>query len=204
MCRSLFISLNIGKVLIPLTGGGVNYIRWGRCTCPDSDGTELLYTGQAGGSLYTSTGGGANYLCLPNQPENDSIPIIPGAQPERSKIYGAEYETASGAALTDLDDQDVPCAVCYTTKRSDKIMIPGRVTCIDSSWTREYYGYLMTARDEFPQKTYECVDVDAEGLPDSGADQSSALFYFTEVSCGSLSCPPYVDGDEMPCVVCTK
>ena len=30
--------------------GGVTYVRWGRTTCPDTEGTELVYTGRAGGS----------------------------------------------------------------------------------------------------------------------------------------------------------
>ena len=30
----------------------------------------LIITGQAGGSHYTSKGGGSEYLCLPNDPDN--------------------------------------------------------------------------------------------------------------------------------------
>ncbi len=49
--------------------GGVVYTRWGRTTCPDTQGTELLYEGIAGGSAHNHKGGGANYLCLPEEPE---------------------------------------------------------------------------------------------------------------------------------------
>jgi hypothetical protein len=30
----------------------------------------LLVLGQAGGNYYTNKGGGSNYLCLPNDPDN--------------------------------------------------------------------------------------------------------------------------------------
>ena len=30
----------------------------------------LIIEGQAGGNLYTNKGGGSNYLCLPNDPDN--------------------------------------------------------------------------------------------------------------------------------------
>ena len=31
--------------------GGVTYVRWGRSTCPNITGTELVYRGRAAGSL---------------------------------------------------------------------------------------------------------------------------------------------------------
>ena len=48
--------------------GGAVYIRWGRKACPG--GVHLVYSGQAGGNHYTNKGGGSNYLCLPNDPDN--------------------------------------------------------------------------------------------------------------------------------------
>ncbi len=84
-------------------------------------------------------------------------------------------------------------------------MIPAKVNC-PSSWTREYYGYLMTERFDLNRNSFECVDVDAEILAGSvmgGGD--GAFFYFTESRCASgNNCPPYVEGRELPCVVCTK
>ena len=32
--------------------GGVTYVRWGRTTCPDTEGTEAVYTGRAAGTHY--------------------------------------------------------------------------------------------------------------------------------------------------------
>ncbi len=72
------------------------------------------------------------------------------------------------------------------------------------SWTREYYGYLMTERHINNRNSFECVDVDAESVPGSAADSNGALFYFTEATCNGIDCPPYTLGHELACVVCTK
>ena len=48
---------------------GVTYTRWGKTTCPSVPGTELVYAGRAGGSWVRAQGGGANYLCMPEDPE---------------------------------------------------------------------------------------------------------------------------------------
>ena len=66
--------------------GGVAYVRWGRTTCPNITGTELVYRGRAAGSLWSSSGGGANYQCVTEEPENFNF--SPGTV-EASFIYGA-------------------------------------------------------------------------------------------------------------------
>ena len=185
--------------------GGVQFIRWGSSTCPDTEGTQLLYSGQAGGSLFSDQGGGSNYLCLPNEPQLDILPVT-AADTIRSTLYGAEYRDTS-PILGSLLNLDVVCAACYSPQRAVKVMIPARVNCTDPSWTREYFGYLMSSSPAFGDQfrtVFECVDVGTESIPDSGANTNGALFYFVEARCGSLQCPPYVEGSEIPCVVCTK
>ncbi|CAI8027475.1 Short-chain collagen C4 (Fragment), partial [Geodia barretti] len=49
----------------PLAMGGAVYVRWGRTVCPSGQGTELVYSGRAGGSHRGNSGGGANHLCMP-------------------------------------------------------------------------------------------------------------------------------------------
>ena len=140
------------------TTGGVVYTRWGRTTCPNTTGTQLLYAGKAPGSYYNEKGGGANYLCLPEQPQYSFFTA--GTQSGRAYLYGAEYQTINNAnsPLHSLHDHNVPCAVCYTSTRETLLMIPARLTC-PSSWTREYYGYLMAERYDHHRKTFECVDL---------------------------------------------
>ena len=182
--------------------GGVNYIRWGKTTCPDTEGTQLLYSGVAGGPFYNQKGGGTDYLCLPDQPE--FLRVTAGHQYARSRVYGAEYQPhSSPPAFGNLLNYNVPCVACSTSARGQKIMIPGKVNC-PSSWTREYYGYLMSEFYNYYRRSYVCVDVNAEAIPGSGSDINGALFYFTEVYCTGIKCPPYVGGNELSCVVCTK
>ena len=84
-------------------------------------------------------------------------------------------------------------------------MIPARLTC-PSSWTREYYGYLMANvnHNGYIRSMYECVDHSPESLPGSMANTDGALLYHTEVKCNGISCPPYDTQKEITCVVCTK
>ena len=69
--------------------GGTVYVRWGHNQCPST--AQLVYSGRAGGSPYSHTGGGSNAQCLPLNP-NFFTPISTGTQ-YRSYIYGAEYYT---------------------------------------------------------------------------------------------------------------
>ena len=183
------------------------YTRWGKTTCSNTSGAELLYAGRVAGSWYTETGGGANYLCLPEQPENSTYTA--GSQGGRALLYGAEYETGltepdEFGPLSSVNDHNVPCAVCYTSTRETVLMIPARLTC-PSSWTREYYGYLMASRNNWSRTMFECVDISPESVPDSTANTHGTVFYHTEVRCGyGIPCPPYDAVKEVVCAVCTK
>ena len=182
------------------------YTRWGRTTCPNTTGTQLLYAGRAAGSFYNQKGGGANYLCLPEQPEYSTYTA--GTQDGRAYLYGAEYKTGSPYSvdigpLHSVAQHNVPCAVCYAPTRGTVVMIPARLSC-PASWTREYYGYLMAERHNFQRSMFECVDQSPESVPNSTAVTNGALFYHTEVKCNGIFCPPYDTQKEVTCVVCTK
>ena len=179
--------------------GGAIYTRWGRTTCPDTAGTQLVYEGLAGGTDFNQYGGGANYLCLPNDPEY----LKNGLPGTSSTLHGAEYE--SPISSSSLNNHNVPCAVCYNSKRSSKLMIPAKITC-PSSWTQEYIGYLMAEYERSKNNVvYECIDKDAEAVPGSVADTNGALFYHVVAQCNTgLPCPPYVTTKTITCTVCTK
>ena len=181
---------------------GLTYVRWGRTTCPDTEGTELVCTGRAARSHYTHQGGGANYQCVTEEPEN--FDFGPGTM-DHSYIYGAEYEMFGNvpSANLQLHEHDVPCVVCYVATRETVLMIPGRYTC-PQSWTREYYGWLMAEHFNHHRSTFECVDASAETIIGGHASQIGALFYHVEPRCGSLPCPPYDQQKEMTCAVCTR
>ena len=186
-----------------LSSGGVTYVRWGRTTCPNTTGTELVYTGRATGSLWSHTGGGSNYQCIVEDPENFDF----GAGTvEASYIYGVEYQMFGNIPSSNLPlfDHDVPCSVCYVAERETVLMIPGKYTC-PQNWVREYYGYLMAERSVHKgRSTFECVDVAPETITGGHANHDGALFYHVEPRCGSLPCPPYEEEKEMTCAVCTR
>ena len=178
--------------------GGVVYTRWGKKAC--RAGAKLVYEGIVGGGHYNQHGNGANYLCLPKDPQY--ISTTPPAW--KSLLYGAEYETGNRVFNKPLHDYNVPCAVCLAPKKISKLMIPAKMSC-PSSLTREYYGYLMIERHNHPRNVvYECVDKDAEAIPGSKKNTNGALFYFVEAVCNhGLPCLPYQASKAVICVVCT-
>ena len=183
--------------------GGVVFTRWGRTTCPTTNDTEKLYQGKAAGSDHMEHGGGANYICLTDEPE--FLSYTPGISDLQSYIYGAEYEAYQNSGpLGSLHDHNVPCVVCYVSTRISYLMIPAKITC-PKTWTTEYQGYLMAERFNHKRNAvYECVDKDAESIPGSVASTNGALFYHVQAQCNGILCPPYDKEKELACVVCTK
>ncbi|XP_060580945.1 uncharacterized protein LOC132737625 [Ruditapes philippinarum] len=187
------------------TDSGSSYVRWGRSSCPADN--ELVYKGYGAGSDYRVTGGAANWLCLSEQPQwgyyEDNI--ASGAQ-----IYGAEYEFSdfhynggSKYFKQNLNDEDAPCSFCRSP-RSSVAMFPGRLECF-SGWTKEYSGYLVSgAHHHTSASEYICLDSDAEMLAGGVANTDGRVIYLVEGICGTLKCPPYVQGRELTCVVCSK
>ena len=189
------------------SSGGVSYVRWGRTVCPDTNGTELVYKGRAAGSHWSHAGGGSNYQCMTENPQNFNFG--PGTSTENSLIYGAEYQIWGNNVPSSSHawhDHDVPCAVCYVAPRETVLMIPGTYIC-PPNWTREYYGYLMTERNHAAHKgraTFECVDAAPEFIASDHANHDGVLFHHVEPRCGSLPCPPYDPQKEVTCAVCTR
>ena len=171
----------------PLSGGAI-YTRWGKSSCPQVGGTELLYSGIVGGSRFYHRGGAANYLCMPMDPEYSSTLTYQGENP-----------------IQTTHNHNVPCAMCYVSTRPTVVMIPAKASC-PLTWTREYYGYLMSEHLSYHRTMYECVDEDQESLRDSVGDTNGVLFHHVEAVCshGHLPCPPYNSEKELNCVVCTK
>ena len=177
--------------------GGVVYTRWGSSSCPSIPGTRLVYAGRAAGSWYTNGGGGADYLCMPPDPQYNlrSQSGVRG----HSYLYGAEYEHP----LEGVHNHNVPCAVCLAATRETVLMLPGKTAC-PTSWTREYEGYLMAAHRQHSRTTHTCVDRSQQSVPGSAGSANGALFYHVEVYCSyGLQCPPYNPQKELTCAVCT-
>lgn len=186
---------------------GTTYVRWGKTTCP-GNGSDIMYSGYAGGSYYSHTGAAVSMLCLPTDP--DWALYTNTEDSSSGLLYGAEYEPANGRTDkffgTGHAQQDVPCVFCNVKTRSSTVMVPGKTRC-HSGWTLEYTGYLMSGYYSHDAATdYYCIDKDPEVITGGGEERNDngKVLYFVEARCGSLKCPPYVNGRELTCVVCSK
>ena len=181
---------------------GVTYTRWGSSSCPNSTEAQLVYAGRAIGTKHNTQGGGAEKLCLPNDPD-----YLPGTTGHRqsgiSHIHGAEYEFFVNTPNRNVDNQVAACAICHVPTRATVIMVPGKTLC-PSSWTREYYGYLTTERETYYRSIFTCIDVNAEGVAGAGINTEGAHFYYAGTTCTGIACPPYEDNRILSCAVCTK
>ena len=188
------------------TRGGITYTRWGKSSCPS--GTSLVYAGRTTGTHYSQSGGGANLVCLSNTPQ--FLSYTPGVQDGRGYLYGTQYQTggphsADTGPLSGVSQHNAPCAVCYSATKEVSIMIPGQFSC-PSSWSREYYGYLMSERHNYDHTgMFECFDSNPDRVPGEGSHQPHNIVYHVEARCNlGIACPPYVAGREVTCVVCSK
>ena len=142
-----------------------------------------MYSGKAGGTHYNKRGGASNYLCMPDDPDY-GLAFRAGVQ-GLSPVGGAEYEQP---LVSGHHNHNVPCAVCYVHNQTTFIMIPEKMNC-PSGWTREYNGYLMSARVVTHYRTqFICMDSNMEAIPGLLANTNGAVFYHAEATCNGLSC----------------
>ncbi|CAC5401651.1 unnamed protein product [Mytilus coruscus] len=163
---------------------------------------RLTVEGQAGGNHYKYRGGGSNFLCLPNDPENGKAYSYPN-----DILHGAEYEIHSNTKPSGLPaslvNKEVPCAVCRRKGKVSVLMIPGRKSCY-KGWQSEYNGFLTSEEKDHYRADYICLDGEAEPLDNRSSNEEGVLVYPIKAKCGSLRCPPYKDNTEVLCTVCTK
>lgn len=183
------------------SGNSVVYTRWGKKSCNSRH--ELVHSGYVGGSDYKNPGAAVEPLCLPKNPQWGKYKD--GKDGQKAELLGAEYQMHTVSNYwRHYHDHDVPCAVCLVRQRSVVQMFPGRRTCYNG-WKLEYSGYLMAGRPiHKAASTYTCVDRKPDVANGGIANQDGYLFYQVEAICGSLKCPPYVQGRELVCAVCSK
>ncbi|VDI60787.1 Hypothetical predicted protein [Mytilus galloprovincialis] len=139
---------------------------------------KTSHSGQVGGNDHTTKGGGVNYLCLPNDPENEQLQSFGNDQ-----IFGGEYRISSSGKPSGWSES--------------------RKTCY-KGWNSEYDGYLMSDHYTHNNKDFACVDINSETLDSKNKDEHGILFYPLRTKCGSLRCPPYTNEADVLCVVCSK
>ena len=159
-----------------------------------------------------SYGGGANFQCLPSEPEYEQAPGLPAVYSDLLNVfYGAPP----------MQYHLVPCAVCETRKRVTKLMIPARIQCPSDDWVLEYVGYLYTSHTQYDshrfvspgdqhRTTYECVDRNMESLNNQTVTVPfRSVIHRVKARCGGegalvKGCPPYRANQALSCVVCSK
>ncbi|XP_022110553.1 short-chain collagen C4-like isoform X1 [Acanthaster planci] len=185
------------------SSGGDTYVRWGRTTCPRHSGTRLVYAGYATSSHYSHKGGTSDFICLPKNPQWASHK---DGFNSHSFLYGTEYQVGnfdpfSHKNAEHLNNHAVPCAVCRLVRKT-KLLYPARLSC-PTGWRVEYSGFLMAGHYTHGRTEALCVDKEPEAVVGSSAAKYEALLYVMESVCGSLHCPPYVNGREITCTVCS-
>ena len=169
--------------------------------------------GHAAGAPYNKSGGGSNFLCLPDNPQWKNY--IVDHQGWTGEIAGIEYElynsgrgrnnifSESNNGGRPLANNPAPCAVCYVGGRSTVLMIPARTQCPDG-WTTEYAGYLVSDSSSGRKRSsFVCWD-EAPEVAVGGIDHDNVVIYPVEVLCGSLPCSVYPTGRELTCIVCSR
>ena len=152
------------------------------------------------GGYYAQSGGGGDYQCLPHDVQWNYNGKATGNG--YAQLYGVEYETDSHT-FGPVTNNDAPCSVCRT-QRSTTLMVPGRTSCF-TGWTLEYAGYLAANQIYSGSHTsnFVCVDGHPEVLDRGATNDNQAVVHNVVAKCGSLPCPPYSDGLELACVVCS-
>ena len=88
--------------------------------------------------------------------------------------------------------------------KKKRIKFSARKTCFNG-WNLEYRGYLMAGYHAHPAGSmFTCIDGHPDTLHGGQANVDGKLFYPVEARCGPLKCPPYVEGRELICAVCSK
>ena len=167
----------------------VTYIRWGNKTCPYRANT--IYQGVALGGQVNNKGSASNMMCSP-----PNVMTYSETQSGSMTAYAVEYRVSR--IHNNAYCCNMPCALCETTGRSDKIMIPSHYVCPDG-WHKEYNGYIMTGPEGYyGGSMYYCIDEALEQVPTSGSCENVHHLYTVS------STVPTNSGYELPCVVCTK
>lgn len=162
-----------------------------------------------GGSYYKGgTGGAPNKLCLPSEPQWGVDDNRVNKSPHIGATLMDNYDINIKNTLFDqkYSYYRIECAVCLTTsKRSISLMIPGRKDCYNG-WHKEYSGYLMAGYPSHSAASdYLCLDGNPDFLHRIPSWSYKSIIYSVYSKCnGATSCPPYVEGKEMVCVVCSK
>ena len=161
---------------------GTIYVGWGRNDCP-GNGSNILYRGYAGGSLYAHARATASMLFLHSEPEWRDYD---DRKQDTGFIYGAKYNDDKrkdkSPNVNQLSDDDVTCVVYDFQCRSSMIMIPDKSIC-PAGYTVEYWGYLMAGRHNHASAgNYYSADAapEATSIPKQKSGKNGVLLHYVK------------------------
>ncbi|XP_054713191.1 uncharacterized protein LOC129222686 [Uloborus diversus] len=187
--------------------GTTTYVRWGSKECPKSPMIFQLETGYVSSSINKGTGGGSDYLCLPEKPDKqDTQPSFDDEY--KSFLAGAKYGLLDDHPFENNDVRNfymkgIPCSLCHLTNRTLVHAFPAKTECPED-WIYEYSGYMMSGSN-LPG-TNICVDEKPESYekPSQETNSNSLTLVHVPENDFGISKPPYVKKGVFKCVVCSK
>jgi len=172
------------------------FVRWGAMTCPTT--ASLVYSGFAAGAHHGHQGGGANMICLTDEP-SDAPDTHTGSQ-NHAMLYGTEYEAHYGNA--DANSKNNKNAGCTTCSYDGATYVTwGSVQCTPGH-DLLYSGNVMASHHGHWKSEWVCVDEKREAHTEGVTNRHHNLWYLAEYECGSLPCGPYTQNKEVACAVC--
>ena len=172
---------------------GLYEVRW--TICPNTLDTQLVYAGKAGGTFYNQERNGANYLCMPLDPDY-VLPCYSGVRGHVCTSVLVQSMSSQPEAVMILMSP-----VLYDDKHAysqeSVLMIPAKVYCLLHGWTREYYGYVKTERrgqrsrnDVRGRTVFECVGWSPKSIPGSLGNQNVDGVVFL-LKLPAMACPAF-------------
>lgn len=141
-----------------------------------------------GGASKRATGGGSNYLCLPEKPSYSKTN-------EGKQVHNSEIDIQL--------DRNLYCAMCERSGKNSMIMYPGSHQCPEK-WDLEYTGTLVAQRKS---KRTEYVCLSQDRITNFNWRRSSlGTTTVSEAACKILPCgeDTYRSNKNLNCVVCTQ
>ena len=168
----------------------------GNDKCASIQGTSTIFTGYVLGFNGSST-----FKCLPIkqyiQYYNTSFSMFADSPESVGYAKMTVYQSFRHSGQTNIH---ATCALCSIEGRNAILMMPATPEC-PQSWTREYYGYLMTDNTE---TTFVCVDIGLNGdIMENTIPDFSVLKHVTAYP-ERTRAHTYQSDYALSCAVCSK
>ncbi|XP_066929977.1 uncharacterized protein [Clytia hemisphaerica] len=158
------------------------YIRWGSKECGKD--ANKIYSGYMGGASNRASGGGSNYLCLPETPSYSKV---------------QKFKQSDASEIDIQIGNDIFCSVCERIGKSSTIMYPASNLCPEG-WELEYTGTLVTQK-QTKRTEYVCL---SQEVTSKLWRSNLGMTTVSEQACKILNCGPYEAKKNLNCAVCTQ